>query len=237
MSLPELTARDLEAGEIVAWSGGRSIRARLADGVCRVLDIVIAMAMLVLLAPVMIGVAVLIRRDSPGPALFRQRRMGRGLEPFTVVKFRTMHDGVPHDSHRAFVLDLIAGAAPERQSDDGPRYKMTGDPRVTRLGRVLRRTSLDELPQLWNVLRGDMSLVGPRPSIPYEVEKYPPHWLARFAVKPGVTGLWQVSGRCELTLEQMVELDLEYVRRRTPWLNVWILLRTVPVVLSCRGAG
>jgi lipopolysaccharide/colanic/teichoic acid biosynthesis glycosyltransferase len=107
---------------------------------------------------------------------------------------------------------------------------------VTRVGRVLRRSSLDELPQLWNVLRGEMSLVGPRPAIPYEVEHYPPHWFARFAVKPGITGMWQVSGRSEVTLEEMVRLDVDYAGRRSLGLNLWILARTVPAVLGARGA-
>jgi lipopolysaccharide/colanic/teichoic acid biosynthesis glycosyltransferase len=134
------------------------------------------------------------------------------------------------------VLSLIAGEQPESR-DGNPRFKLAGDERVTRVGRLLRRTSLDELPQLWNVLRGDMSLVGPRPPIPYEVEHYPAHWFPRFAVKPGLTGLWQVSGRSELTLEQMVALDIEYVQRRSPLLNLSILARTVPAVLSTRGAS
>jgi lipopolysaccharide/colanic/teichoic acid biosynthesis glycosyltransferase len=167
--------------------------------------------------------------------LFRQRRLGRDRKPFTVNKFRTMHDGVTHDRHRRFVLGLINGEPPQ---SDAPRpyFKMIADPRVTRFGRVLRRSSLDELPQLWNVLRGEMSLVGPRPPIPYEVEHYPPHWLARFSVKPGITGLWQVSGRSQVTLEEMVRLDVEYADRRSLWLNVWILVRTVPAVLGARGA-
>ena len=116
-------------------------------------------------------------------------------------------------------------------------FKLAGDKRVTRVGHLLRRASLDELPQLWNVLRGDMSLVGPRPPIPYEVEHYPPHWFDRFAVKPGMTGLWQVSGRSELGLEEMVALDIEYVARRSLWFNVTILARTVPVVFAGRGAA
>jgi lipopolysaccharide/colanic/teichoic acid biosynthesis glycosyltransferase len=209
---------------------------RAVDCGCRVLDVVIAGALLLLLSPAMLLMALAIRLDSPGPALYRQRRLGRRLQPFTVVKFRTMRDGVGHDQHRAFVLELIAGAVPE-QNGDGPRFKLNRDSRVTRLGHYLRRSSLDELPQLWNVLRGQMSLVGPRPPISYEVENYPAHWFPRFAVKPGVTGLWQVSGRSELTLEEMIQLDLEYVRRRSPWLNLWILARTVPVVLSRRGAS
>jgi lipopolysaccharide/colanic/teichoic acid biosynthesis glycosyltransferase len=121
--------------------------------------------------------------------------------------------------------------------DDGkPLFKMAADTRITRVGRILRRTSLDELPQLWNVLRGDMSLVGPRPPIAYEVENYPSHWFARFDVKPGLTGLWQVKGRSQVPLEEMVALDIEYVRRRSLWLNIWILLCTIPAVLKMRGA-
>jgi lipopolysaccharide/colanic/teichoic acid biosynthesis glycosyltransferase len=198
--------------------------------------------MLVVLAPVLGVIAVLIRLDSPGPMLFRQLRLGRDAEPFMVNKFRTMHHGVAHDPHREFVLGLINGEHSQQDGENiehespGPRYKMIGDQRMTRFGRVLRRSSLDELPQLWNVLRGDMSLVGPRPPIPYEVEHYPPHWFARFAVKPGITGLWQVSGRSEVTLEEMVRLDVEYARRRSLWFNIVILVRTVPAVLSGRGA-
>jgi lipopolysaccharide/colanic/teichoic acid biosynthesis glycosyltransferase len=213
---------------------------RLLDGAIRALDILGSLALLVLLAPVLIAIAFVIRIDSPGPALFRQRRLGRNVEPFTTHKFRTMYDGVAHDRHREFVIALIDGRDHmEDESDEEPAaayFKMVGDPRVTRFGRILRRSSLDELPQLWNVLRGEMSLVGPRPPIQYEVEHYPPHWFARFAVKPGITGLWQVSGRSEVTLEEMVRLDVEYARRRSTWLNVTILARTLPAVLSRRGA-
>lgn len=191
--------------------------------------------MLLLLAPVLLAIAVAIRIDSPGPVLFRQRRVGRNREPFTVNKFRTMHHGVADDKHRDFVLGLINGEG-SKQATPGPYYKMIGDTRVTRFGRVLRRSSLDELPQLWNVLRGEMSLVGPRPAIPYEVEHYPQHWFGRFTVKPGVTGLWQVSGRSQVTLEEMIRLDVDYARRRSLWLNVRILLQTVPTVLGAQGA-
>lgn len=218
-------------------------RGWLVDASCRTLDVVGAAVLLIVLAPLLVAIAIAIRLDSPGPALFRQQRLGRGREPFTVHKFRTMHRGVAHDQHREFVLGLINGEpprydAPDASSHDAPGlyYKMTADHRVTRLGRLLRRSSLDELPQLWNVLRGGMSLVGPRPPIPYEVEHYPPHWFARFSVKPGVTGLWQVSGRSMVTLEEMVRLDLEYTRRRSLWLNLWILVRTVPAVLGAQGA-
>jgi lipopolysaccharide/colanic/teichoic acid biosynthesis glycosyltransferase len=197
---------------------------------------VVAGLALVLLSPLMLVIAIAIRIESSGSAVFRQRRLGRSQAPFMVRKFRTMREGVSHEVHREFVLSLIAGAQPV-QPDGKPRFKLASDDRVTRVGRLLRRSSLDELPQLWNVVRGEMSLVGPRPPIPYEVEHYPAHWFARFAVKPGVTGLWQVSGRSKLTLEEMIALDIDYVHRRSPWLNLWILMRTVPAVLTARGAG
>jgi lipopolysaccharide/colanic/teichoic acid biosynthesis glycosyltransferase len=212
------------------------MRTQARELACRLLDLVVAGAALAILSPLLLLIAVVIRLESSGPAIFNQRRVGLGLQPFTVHKFRTMRQGASHDAHRAFVTNLIEGKAPPAV-DGKPRFKMASDDRITRVGRFLRRSSLDELPQLWNVFRGEMSLVGPRPSIPYEVEKYPPHWFTRFQVKPGITGLWQVSGRCELTLEQMVELDNAYVDRRTFWFNLWILVRTVPAVLSSRGAS
>ena len=188
---------------------------------CRALDIVVAALLLVALLPLFLAIAVAIRLDSPGRVIFRQQRIGRGRRPFTVNKFRTMRADADHDTHRTFVLQ------PDHRRRRGPAhvaerpfFKMAADERVTRVGRLLRKSSLDELPQLWNVLRGDMSLVGPRPPIPYEVEHYPAHWFARFAVKPGMTGLWQVSGRSELTLEEMIALDVDYARRRSLWLNI-----------------
>jgi lipopolysaccharide/colanic/teichoic acid biosynthesis glycosyltransferase len=204
---------------------------------CRILDIAGAAFLLIVLSPLVAAIALAIRLDSPGRAIFRQPRVGRHFEPFTINKFRSMYSGAGHDPHRAYVLELIAGVVVPEQHAPAGLYKLTGDRRVTRVGRWLRRSSLDELPQLWNVLRGDMSLVGPRPSLPYETERYPEAWHRRFAVRPGITGLWQVSGRCQLTWEQMIELDLEYVERRSVWLNLWILLRTVPVVLLGRGAA
>jgi lipopolysaccharide/colanic/teichoic acid biosynthesis glycosyltransferase len=210
-------------------------RSRATEIGCRALDIVVAATLLFLLAPLLLVIAAVIRADSPGWVIFRQRRIGRDLEPFMVAKFRTMRADAGEDTHQAYVLALLEGhdGAPSAE----PMRKLIGDVRVTRVGGLLRRTSLDELPQLWNVLRGDMSLVGPRPPIPYEVEHYRPEWFGRFAVKPGVTGLWQVNGRSQRTVEEMMQLDVSYVERRTLRLNLWILLRTVPVVLSCRGAG
>jgi lipopolysaccharide/colanic/teichoic acid biosynthesis glycosyltransferase len=240
---PDARYRDMEA--IVVDAGDSAPGAAAAadrgkptavDALCRTIDVVLSAVLLLLCLPLFVLIAAMIRLDSRGPVMFRQNRVGRDLKPFIVSKFRTMRHGVGHDAHRTFVLGLIAGEQPERPNG-GPQFKMVEDERVTRVGRLLRRSSLDELPQLWNVLQGDMSLVGPRPAIPYEVEHYPPHWFARFAVKPGLTGLWQVSGRSELTLEEMVQLDVEYSRRRSPLLNLWILARTVPAVLSGRGAS
>jgi lipopolysaccharide/colanic/teichoic acid biosynthesis glycosyltransferase len=218
-----------------AWSSQAPTRT-VEEVACRMLDLTVALLLLVALAPVMLAVALAVRLDSPGPALFRQRRYGRGLAPFTVHKFRSMRDGVSQEVHREFVASLIAGVRPIG-SEGEPRFKLSSDERVTRVGRFLRRSSLDELPQLWDVLRGDMSLVGPRPALAYEVDNYPTDWFRRFAVKPGITGLWQVSGRSELTMEEMVRLDIDYAERRSFGLNLRILLRTVPTVLSGRGAS
>jgi lipopolysaccharide/colanic/teichoic acid biosynthesis glycosyltransferase len=203
----------MEGHELTATAPLATREQRTCDFACRALDLVATLVLLLLLLPLLLLIALAIKLDSPGPVLFRQQRVGRGRRQFLVAKFRTMrHGGTP---------------AP----------KLAGDARVTRVGNFLRRTSLDELPQLWNVLRGDMSLVGPRPPIPYEVERYPVHWFERFLVKPGVTGLWQVSGRSEVSLEEMIALDVDYVRRRSVLLNAWILLRTVPAVITMRGAG
>jgi lipopolysaccharide/colanic/teichoic acid biosynthesis glycosyltransferase len=203
---------------------------------CRALDLVIAIPMLIVLLPLFGLIALAVRLDSPGPVLFRQRRCGLGLSEFTMNKFRTMTWGTSPDPHREYVLDLIRNGE-QPLPEDGALYKLQSDHRITRVGRVLRRFSLDELPQLWNVVVGDMSLVGPRPALPYEVESYPPEWCARFSVTPGITGLWQVNGRSQLGFERMVELDLEYARRRSFWLNLRIVAKTVWVVAHGKGAA
>lgn len=208
-------------------------RSLATEVACRTLDLVVAALGLVLLAPLMVFIALWIRLDSGGPAVFRQERRGKGMQTLVVNKFRTMHTDCDASEHMEFVQSLIAGDA-QRHED---MFKLTGDTRITRVGRLLRKTSLDELPQLINVLLGSMSLVGPRPCLDYEVERYPDPAFGRFAVKPGITGLWQVSGRSELSFEEMIALDLEYARARSFWLNVRILLRTVPVVLIARGAA
>ena len=203
----------------------------------RCVDLLGATVGLLVALPVMLVVAVAIKLDSRGPVFFRQERIGTGGRRFRVWKFRTMHNGASDAAHRELVHQMLRGddAAAARQSADGPVYKLVDDVRVTSVGRLLRRTSLDELPQLLNVLRGEMSLVGPRPPLLYELEKYD-HWqFDRLQVLPGITGLWQVSGRNRLTYRQMCELDVEYVRRWSVWLDLKILFRTIPVVLFNSG--
>lgn len=180
-----------------------------------------------LLVLLLLIVAIAIKLDSPGPVLFRQRRRGLGGRPFTVFKFRTMAHGVSGEVHRRYIEQLAAGEA------DGPGLKkLTHDPRVTRVGRILRRLSLDELPQLANVVAGQMSLVGPRPAIDYELEHYQPHHYERFEVKPGLTGLWQVSGRSELGFSEMLDLDVIYVRTAGPLTDARILVRTPKAMIG-----
>jgi lipopolysaccharide/colanic/teichoic acid biosynthesis glycosyltransferase len=204
----------------------------IAEGAIRLLDLIGAVILLTLLSPLLLIVAVLIKRDSPGPAIYRQRRVGRYLESFSVAKFRTMQEGVGAAAHRAHVESMIVG-----EQSAHPMTKLQEDARVTRVGSFLRRTSIDELPQLWNVLRGEMSLVGPRPPIQYEVDRYPAEAFRRFAVRPGITGLWQVRGRSLLTFRQMIELDAEYVEKRSLLLNLSILVRTLPTVIHGKGAA
>ncbi len=192
------------------------------------------MILLVLLSPVLLAIAIAIRLDSPGPALFRQRRVGHDGREFTLFKFRSMRSDADPARHREYVASLINGSGAEEDCD---LFKLTLDPRITPIGRLIRRTSLDELPQLLNVVRGEMSLVGPRPVIPYEVSEYPSWYMRRFAVKPGLTGLWQVSGRNERTYEEMVRLDIEYAERRSLGLDLAILAKTPWTVVSRRGVS
>jgi lipopolysaccharide/colanic/teichoic acid biosynthesis glycosyltransferase len=203
----------------------------------RTLDLSLTLPLLVLLAPLLVLIAAAVRLDSRGPAIYRQRRVGHRGREFEVNKFRSMRSGADSKRHRDYVNQLIGSGADGAEPGEEGLFKLVVDDRITRVGRFLRRWSLDELPQLWNVVRGEMSLVGPRPVIPYEVECYPDWYHARFAVKPGLTGLWQVSGRNEKSYEEMVALDIEYARRRTLWLDLKILARTALVVLTHRGAA
>jgi exopolysaccharide biosynthesis polyprenyl glycosylphosphotransferase len=196
------------------------------DSLKRLLDVALAMFGLVATLPIWLGIFLAIKLDSPGPAIFMQQRVGLHGRRFRFYKFRSMY--VDAEQRLAEVQ--------AHNEIDGPVFKMRNDPRVSRVGAFLRRTSLDELPQLLNVLMGDMSLVGPRPPLPREVEKYRPSDLVRLTVKPGLTCLWQVSGRSTVGFDQWMEYDREYVRNMSLWLDVQILLRTVWVVISCRGA-
>lgn len=233
----------------------------------RALDIAVSFGILLLLLPVLLLVAILIRATSPGPAIYRQRRVGENGRIFTMYKFRSMKNNADHRLHRqayrAFLhgnvgngkVDkaALAHIAPEamrwRLPDEHAARSPLGrlwrrivlaltpeDPRITFVGALIRRTSVDELPQLFNVLIGDMTLVGPRPPIPYEVRLYSRRHLGRLAVRPGVTGVWQVYGRGRVAFEHMVDMDLEYIVQRSFWLDLRLLALTIPTVLFTHGA-
>lgn len=216
----------------------------------RMLDICIASALLVLLSPILAIIAILVVLDTPGPPFFHQERVRMKRETkdqrttwqqrtFTFYKFRTMYTDSSSDIHRAFVEAFIHDdeeSMTEIQGMDTTVRKIVNDQRVTPLGKHLRTSSLDELPQLWNVLRGEMSLVGPRPPIPYEVDMYEPWHLRRLEAKPGITGLWQVNARSSCKFEEMVQLDIDYVENQSFLLDLKILFQTPLTVLRTKGA-
>jgi exopolysaccharide biosynthesis polyprenyl glycosylphosphotransferase len=192
----------------------------------RMMDVVGAVLSLIVLSPVMALVALAIKLESRGPVLYRSTRIGKDGRPFTFLKFRSMVDGADRHRHTLSHLNEM----------DGPTFKISRDPRVTRIGRFLRVTSVDEIPQFLNVLRGEMSLVGPRPPIPEEVAQYEPWQLRRLDVRPGITCLWQISGRSRIGFQEWMRLDLEYIKRESFGLDVQILVRTIPAVISREGA-
>jgi exopolysaccharide biosynthesis polyprenyl glycosylphosphotransferase len=192
----------------------------------RLLDVSVASLVLVATLPIWLAIVVAIKLDTPGPAIFVQQRVGHRGRRFTFFKFRSMY--VDAEQRLAEVM--------QHNETDGPVFKMRQDPRVSRVGSILRRTSLDELPQLINVLRGDMSLVGPRPPLPREVESYRPDDVVRLTVKPGITCLWQISGRSNVSFDRWMEFDREYIRNMSLWMDLSILARTIGAVLSMRGA-
>lgn len=212
----------------------------------RCIDLVLTLLLFILLLPLMLLIAILITLDSPGPIFYIQERVGARRRPmgrktiwevqnFQVYKFRSMVHNADTSLHQAYIKAFVEGQV-EASAENGGKFKLTDDPRVTRVGRILRKTSLDELPQLINVLKGEMSLVGPRPVPTYEVAQYQAWHHERLAALPGITGLWQVKGRCQVTFEEMIRMDIDYVRQQSPWLDFKILALTIPAVLSGRGA-
>jgi lipopolysaccharide/colanic/teichoic acid biosynthesis glycosyltransferase len=222
-------------------------RQRAALTAKRVFDLVVTAVMVTLAAPLMLLVAIAIRIDTPGPALFRHTRVGGRrvvhapgqvmweAGTFEILKFRSMQHNADETLHRQYIQAFIEG---QTDADQGSTdtYKLEEDPRVTRVGRFIRKTSIDELPQLLNVLLGEMSLVGPRPVPTYEVEAYSPRQMERLHAVPGLTGLWQVKGRGKVSFEEMVDMDIWYTRNRTLWLDLKLLAETVPAVVTGRGA-
>jgi len=201
----------------------------------KVLDIVGGTLLLLLLLPLMLVIAVAIKATSPGPAILVQERVGKGGKVFPFYKFRSMYNNLDRSIDVGFARAYIHGLPSATVEWDGV-FKPANDKRVTPIGRLLRKASLDELPQLFNVLKGDMSLVGPRPSMPYEVDVYQPWHFRRLEVLPGITGLAQINGRSNLTFKEIVKIDIKYIERRCLLLDLKILLKTMPVVLSGRGA-
>ena len=217
-------------------SGEESTKAFL--GIKRAIDVLGSATALLLLSPLFLVIGAVIKLTSEGPIFFKQQRLGRHGVRFTFLKFRSMYFQNDSKVHRDYVRQLISAKVSNGQTDDsGGVYKIKDDPRVTRVGRFLRRTSLDELPQFLNVLRGDMSLVGPRPPIPYEVMAYDIWHRRRFLeIKPGITGLWQVEGRSRVKFDEMVRMDIKYAKTWSPWLDIKILFRTPRAVLRGDGA-
>lgn len=217
--------------------GERRLESRGRAVVKRTVDLSAGLVLIVLLLPIMLLIALAVKLDSRGPVLFRQRRLGLGMEPFVVLKFRTMQADSSPELHQRYIEKLVdaktngngAGQHNGNGSNgngNGDLKKLTADPRVTKVGKFLRRTSLDELPQFFNVVGGSMSLIGPRPALDYELEHYRQLHYRRFEVRPGITGLWQVSGRNRLDFHEMLDLDVEYSEDQTLATDLRILIRT-----------
>jgi len=214
----------------------RETGARIQEAFKRAFDIAGSAILLAILSPIFLMVGALVKLKSPGPVFFKQKRVGEGAAPFEMLKFRSMHINNDSAIHQQYVTWFITASDEEKKKAQGV-FKLTNDPRITPIGAFLRKSSLDELPQLWNVLRGDMSLVGPRPPLDYEVQKYAA-WHRRrvLEAKPGITGLWQVTGRSRTTFDEMVRLDLRYARKVSVWTDIKILLATPRAVIMGKGA-
>ena len=221
-----MPSQSLEATEARQWISINREASVLYLVAKRVMDVLGASAALLLFSPIMLLAALAVKLDSPGPVFFRQTRVREGGKPFSFYKFRSMY--VDAEQRKA-----------EFESDNeasGPVFKIRHDPRITRVGRLLRKLSIDEMPQLVHVLLGQMSLVGPRPPVPSEVEQYQPWQLERLSVKPGLTCTWQVSGRSDIPFDTWVRMDIEYARTRNLWMDMRLLLLTIPAVITGRGA-
>jgi lipopolysaccharide/colanic/teichoic acid biosynthesis glycosyltransferase len=203
----------------------------------RVLDILFTLLILLPLCMVVVVVGVLIRLDSEGPVFYRQKRVGLNGTEFMMLKFRSMYVNRDDQVHREAIKRYMEGEQLSDNDEGGLSYKLDNDPRITRVGRFIRKTSIDELPQFFNVLRGEMTLVGPRPPVPYEVEFYSSRDWQRLAGKPGLTGPWQVYGRSRVTFQEMVELDIAYLQRQSLWEDIKLIFLTVPVMISGRGGA
>ena len=207
---------------IVLWV----IRMKMMQQLKRILDIIVSSIAIVFASPIMLATAILIKLDSPGPVIFRQTRVGKWGEPFICFKFRSMY--IDAEARKEQLMT--------QNEASGPVFKMKHDPRVTRVGRVIRKLSIDELPQLFNVLRGDMSMVGPRPPVPKEVAQYTVDQMHRLDAIPGITGLQQISGRSDMSFKRWVELDMQYIAEQSLWRDIEILVKTIPAVVSGKGA-
>ncbi len=228
-AVPDRTAPSVDdVLEVISYD--RHAQRRLYDAATRVVDVVLAAALLVFALPVIAVLAILVKLDSRGPAVFRQTRVGKDAQLFTFYKFRTMYVDARERFPELYAYEY------EQHELETMFFKLASDPRCTRVGRWLRRTSLDELPNVLNVLKGDMGIVGPRPEIPQMLPHYKPEQLAKFTVKPGLTGLAQISGRNLLTFQETIERDLEYVAKRSTRLDLYVLVRTPIVVVQMIGA-
>lgn len=210
----------------------------------RLMDIVLSCILLILLSPLFLLIALLIKLDSPGPVVFKQTRIGKDGKPFTFLKFRSMRQDADPRVHQEHMHRLIRGGDTSDNpgsgdsTDDGKRAgKLSNDGRVTRVGKMIRKTTLDELPQLFNILKGEMSLVGPRPPLPYEMEMYEDWHMRRLEVLPGMASLWVLRGRAAIPFDDQVRMDIEYIKNQSLWLDIKILLQTPWAVLSEKGAG
>lgn len=198
----------------------------------RILDVVFTLLIMIPLCIVMALIAVLIRLDSKGPIFFRQKRIGRNGAEFVMLKFRSMYVDSDDSRHRNAITEYM-----NAKGDDAVLHKLSDDPRITKVGRFIRKFSIDELPQFFNVLRGEMTLVGPRPPLPYETELYSPDDLLRLTGKPGLTGNWQVYGRSRVTFHEMVEMDIAYLQQQSILQDLKLIVLTIPVMISGRGGG